>query len=200
MVSRSSGKRVLLVDDSAVVRGIVKTFLEGQTGVDVCGEAADGVEAVEKTGALKPDLVLLDFSMPRMNGAAAASLIKKSTPETRIILFTIFSENIGKSVTASIGVDAVLSKPDGLAALGEAIEDVFTRPASASAPATPETLDLSSRGADPIIAETAPARAVAVASVATASIAPTERSQEPASGAISFVRLVRPKAPATRPS
>ena len=194
MVSRSSGKRVLLVDDSAVVRGIVKTFLEGQTGVDVCGEAADGVEAVEKTGALKPDLVLLDFSMPRMNGAAAASLIKKSTPETRIILFTIFSENIGKSVTASIGVDAVLSKPDGLAALGEAIEDVFTRPA----PAIPETPDPDSPGTDPTISDTT--SALAVAAVATASTAPTERSPEPASGAISFVRLVRPKAPATRPS
>ncbi len=188
MVSGSSAKRVLVVDDSAVVRGIVKTFLERQTGVTVCGEAADGVEAVEKVGALKPDLVLLDFSMPRMNGAAAASLIKKLTPETHIILFTIFSENIGKSVTASIGVDAVLSKPDGLAALGEAIENVFSRPA----PAILESPDASSWGAEPMISDAAPALAAAAART---SIAPAERSSEPLAGDISFVRLVRRKTP-----
>jgi DNA-binding NarL/FixJ family response regulator len=131
MESRSAVRRVLVVDDSATVRKVVKDFLEQQTEVVVCGEAADGIEAVEKTRALKPDLVLLDFSMPRMNGAEAASLIKKWAPEIRIILFTIFSENIGKSVTASIGIDAVLSKPEGLAALVEAIENVFRRPALA---------------------------------------------------------------------
>jgi DNA-binding NarL/FixJ family response regulator len=129
MRSGSAARRVLLVDDSATVRKVVKDFLEHQAEVDVCGEAADGIEAVEKTRALKPDLVLLDFSMPRMNGAEAASCIREMAPGIRIILFTIFSENIGKSVTASAGVDAVLSKPDGLAALVVAIDEVFRRPA-----------------------------------------------------------------------
>jgi DNA-binding NarL/FixJ family response regulator len=83
---------------------------------------------VEKTRALEPDLVLLDLSMPRMNGAEAASLIKKSNPDVRIILFTMYSENIGRSLTSAIGVEAVLSKPDGIAALVRTIGEVLDTP------------------------------------------------------------------------
>jgi DNA-binding NarL/FixJ family response regulator len=172
MRSGSAARRVLLVDDSATVRKVVKDFLEHQTEVDVCGEAADGVEAVEKTRALKPDLVLLDFSMPRMNGAEAASCIRKLAPEIRIILFTIFSENIGKSVTASVGVDAVLSKPDGLAALVVAIEEVFRRPVPAR---TKSAAAGSEEASNPVqVVASLPARAPA--------------------DTISFLRLLRTKA------
>jgi two-component system response regulator NreC len=117
--------RVLIADDSALVRDVIKTFLEERNDLSVCGEAANGREAVEKTLALKPDLVLLDLSMPELNGAEAASIIKQACPHIRIILFTMYSESVGKSLTSAIGVDAVLSKPEGMKELVKTIEDLF---------------------------------------------------------------------------
>jgi CheY-like chemotaxis protein len=112
-------RKVLVADDSPVVRDVIRTFLEERSDLTICGEAATGREAVEKTLALKPDLVVLDLSMPELNGAEAASVIKELFPGVRIIMFTMFSEDIGKSLTEAIGVDAVLSKPDGMARTGQ---------------------------------------------------------------------------------
>jgi DNA-binding NarL/FixJ family response regulator len=117
--------RVLIADDSRAVRDVIKAFLEQRDDLTVCGEASNGREAVEKTLELKPDLVLLDLSMPELNGAEAASIIKQACPHIRIIMFTMFSEHVGKSLTSAIGIDAVLSKPDGMKELVKAIEDVF---------------------------------------------------------------------------
>jgi two-component system, NarL family, response regulator NreC len=118
-------KRVLIADDSSTVRDILKMFLEQRAELDICGEAADGLEAVEKAIALRPDLVLLDYSMPKMNGAEVASVLKKLIPEIHIILFTMYSEDIGRSVTSAIGIDAVLSKPEGITPLVKAIDAVL---------------------------------------------------------------------------
>ena len=120
-------KQVLIADDSSIVRDIIKAFLKQRSDLEICGEAADGLEAVEKARALKPDLVLLDLSMPEMNGAEAASVLKKMMPNVRIIIFTMYSENIGRYLTSAIGVDAVLSKPDGMSALLETVAAVLTR-------------------------------------------------------------------------
>jgi|ERR1700730_1618565 len=122
-----SRKRVLIADDSTTVRGIMRTFLKRLTNLEVCGEAADGLEAVEKAKALKPDLILLDLAMPEMSGVEAASVLKKVMPDVRIILFTMYSENIGKYLTSAIGVDAVLSKPDGMTALVKTVDAVLAR-------------------------------------------------------------------------
>jgi DNA-binding NarL/FixJ family response regulator len=64
--------------------------------------------------------------MPEMNGAEAASVLKKRMPELPIILFTMFSENIGRYLTSAVGVDMVLSKPDGMAMLAESVNAVLT--------------------------------------------------------------------------
>ena len=120
-------KQILIADDSDTVRRILKMFLETRKDLMVCGEAANGFEAVEKATILRPDLVLLDLAMPEMNGAEAASVLKKSMPDVPIIVFTMFSENIGRSLTSAIGVDLVLSKPDGMKALVEAIESLLMR-------------------------------------------------------------------------
>ena len=124
-IACSIAYRVLIADDSPLVRGVIKTFLEQRNDLTVCGEAANGREAVEKALELKPDLVLLDLSMPELNGAQAASIIKQACPHIRIIMFTMFSERIGKSLTSAIGVDAVLSKPEGMKELVKTIENVF---------------------------------------------------------------------------
>jgi DNA-binding NarL/FixJ family response regulator len=120
-------KQILIADDSDTVRRILKMFLETRDDLVVCGEAANGFEAVEMAKSLRPDLVLLDLAMPEMNGAEAASVLKKSLPDVPIIVFTMFSENIGRSLTSAVGVDLVLSKPDGMKALVEAIEDLLLR-------------------------------------------------------------------------
>jgi DNA-binding NarL/FixJ family response regulator len=118
-------KQVFIADDSRIVRNIIKFFLKQRTDLEVCGEAANGVQAVVKAKELKPDLILLDLAMPEMNGAEAASILKKAMPDVPVILFTMYSENIGKYLTSAIGVDAVLSKPDGMTALVKAVTAVL---------------------------------------------------------------------------
>jgi DNA-binding NarL/FixJ family response regulator len=118
-------KHVLIADDSANVRHILKMFLQTRRNLKVCGEAANGFEAVEKAKKLRPDLVLLDLAMPEMNGAEAASVLKKMMPSMPIIVFTMYAENMGGSLASAVGVDLVLSKPDGIKALGDALDNLF---------------------------------------------------------------------------
>jgi DNA-binding NarL/FixJ family response regulator len=118
-------KHILIADDSGTVRRILKMFLQDRMDIEVCGEAANGFEAVEKAKRLRPDLVLLDLAMPEMNGAEAACVLKKMMPDMRIIVFTMFGENIGRAMTDAIGVDLVLSKPDGMKALVEALDKLL---------------------------------------------------------------------------
>jgi DNA-binding NarL/FixJ family response regulator len=106
-------KNILIVDDSHVTRKITRLFLEIQIGFEVCGEAVDGVDAIEKAKKLKPDLILLDLAMPRMNGINAASVIKGMMPQVSIILFTMYGEAVGNALASAVGIDAVLSKVDG---------------------------------------------------------------------------------------
>jgi len=79
--------RVLLVDDVAVVRTTIRALLE-QHSFDICGEAADGKEAIEKVAALKPEIIILDINMPVMNGVRAAIEIRRMAPETCIVFLT----------------------------------------------------------------------------------------------------------------
>jgi DNA-binding NarL/FixJ family response regulator len=106
-------KSILIVDDSEAVRNITRLFLESQADLNVCGEAVDGVDGIEKAKNLKPDVILLDLAMPRMNGVEAASIIKRTLPNVRIIMFTLYLESVGKALASKVGVDAILSKPDG---------------------------------------------------------------------------------------
>ena len=85
MVPRS----VLIVDDSQAVRKAMRGFFEASTDWKIGDEAADGAEAIRKAIELKPDLSLLDFCMPNMNGIEAASVLKKMLPLSHIIVFTL---------------------------------------------------------------------------------------------------------------
>jgi DNA-binding NarL/FixJ family response regulator len=114
-------KQVFIADDNKTIRNIIKFLLKQQTDLEVCGEAADGLQAVKNACALKPDLVLLDLAMPKMNGAEAASVLKRMMPDVPIILFTMYGENIGKCLQSAIGVDVVLTKPEGMTRLVETI-------------------------------------------------------------------------------
>ena len=104
---------ILLVDDNDLVRKIARMFIETQADLEICGEAVDGSDAIEKAKQLQPDLILLDLAMPNMNGAEAAPIIKRLLPKVPIVLFTLYKEQIGSALFAKLGIDAVFSKPDG---------------------------------------------------------------------------------------
>jgi DNA-binding NarL/FixJ family response regulator len=106
-------KHILIVDDSDTCRKVTRLFLESQLDLDVCGEAVDGVEAVEKARVLKPDLVILDLAMPRMNGVEAASELRAMMPQVPIVLFTMYDDAAGRTLALSAGASQVVSKPSG---------------------------------------------------------------------------------------
>jgi DNA-binding NarL/FixJ family response regulator len=80
--------RILVVDDHPIVRQGLKTLLEGHSGWEVIGEASDGAEAVEKARNLSPDVMVLDVTMPRMNGLEACRLIRRHSPDMEILFVT----------------------------------------------------------------------------------------------------------------
>lgn len=82
---------ILIVDDSDLVRGALRQIINEQVGWRVCGEATNGTAGVSAAARLKPDVVVLDFSMPVMNGIDAAVQIKKLVPEARILMLTSFA-------------------------------------------------------------------------------------------------------------
>jgi len=104
-------KTVLIADDSASMRLSVRLLLEGRHTELVVREAIDGVDAIEKAKKSRPDLILLDLAMPRLNGAEAATILKVDMPETPVILFTMYTDLVADSLCAAMGVDFI-SKTD----------------------------------------------------------------------------------------
>jgi CheY-like chemotaxis protein len=116
-------KRVLIVDDHPYIRSLLRALVETDD-FRVCGEAMDGVDAIEKADKLRPDLILLDFTMPRMNGDEVARIVKNRMPAARIILFTLDEESVNKVFAASMCVDRVVAKPDGMTKLVPCMREV----------------------------------------------------------------------------
>jgi DNA-binding NarL/FixJ family response regulator len=119
-------KCILIADDSETIRTLIRAFIENRAGIEVCGEAVDGVDAIEKAKELKPDLIILDLAMPLMNGAAAASVLKRMMPDVPIILFTMYDEMMSKALTSAVHVDLVLSKPNGLNEMVNHVQDLLS--------------------------------------------------------------------------
>ena len=106
-------KRVLIVDDNPVMRkAVAAAFLSD--GFAVCGEADNGRDAIDLAKMLVPDLIILDLSMPVMNGLQAAPELRKIAPTTPTILFTMFSNGLLLHQAQKIGIDLVLSKTESL--------------------------------------------------------------------------------------
>jgi two-component system, NarL family, response regulator LiaR len=85
--------RVLIVDDHAVVREGLQAFLELQERIEVAGQAADGEDAVEAAVRLRPDVILMDLVMPRLDGVAAMRSLRESVPDARVIVLTSFLDD-----------------------------------------------------------------------------------------------------------
>lgn len=103
--------RLLLADDHAVLRSGLRLLLSEQPDMEVVGEAADGEEAIAKTRELRPDLVLLDITMPGIGGLEALDRIKKEVPEVRVVVLTMHDdESYMERIMTSGGSGYVLKK------------------------------------------------------------------------------------------
>jgi DNA-binding NarL/FixJ family response regulator len=105
-------KSILIVDDNKLVRSELRSFVERQTHFDVCGEAVNGQDAIQKTMTLHPDLIVMDLSMPVMNGLAAGTLLKVLVPEVPIVMYTVHDTAAMKIQALAAGVRAVIQKHD----------------------------------------------------------------------------------------
>jgi DNA-binding NarL/FixJ family response regulator len=101
---------ILIVDDNPLIRKEIRAFLEAKTDWAVCGEASDGKIAIDSVRELKPDVVLLDFQMPVMNGLDAARLIAEISPSTTIVMLTMLDSPQLRNEARFAGVNEVLSK------------------------------------------------------------------------------------------
>jgi CheY-like chemotaxis protein len=107
---------VLIVDDFPSVRKTLRGLLEKPSSV-VCIEASDGLDAIAKTEVSRPDLIILDMSMPGMNGFETATVLQKTMPQVPIFMFTAHDCPTVESKAASVGIRAVFSKYTDMNAL-----------------------------------------------------------------------------------
>jgi len=121
--------RVLLVDDGAAARRIVRVLLEDNTGFEVCGEAENGREGIEKAQELRPDLIVMDLSMPVMNGMDATRAIRRIMPNVPILLLSGHSDLLTLNEARSVGISVVVSKTE-MSMLVEAAREVLRQNAA----------------------------------------------------------------------
>jgi DNA-binding NarL/FixJ family response regulator len=104
----------VIVDDNGSIRELLRAFVETSTPFKVCGEAENGAEAIKMAKKLRPDLVLLDLTMPGMSGTDTAWLLQVVQPRPKIILFTIHADGLNHELGSIYGIDVVLSKTDSI--------------------------------------------------------------------------------------
>jgi DNA-binding NarL/FixJ family response regulator len=114
-------KRILIAEDESSVRNAIRTFIETRSQFEIC-EAVDGDEALHKAAALNADLIVLDLRMPKVNGIEVAALLHVRTPHTPVVVFTMFEDKLGASLTKILGIAAVMPKSDGVGKLLGRIE------------------------------------------------------------------------------
>jgi len=123
--STGNRKRILIADDHEVLRQGLKSMLQSTGEWEVCGEAADGQEAVDKTAALRPDLVILDINMPVLNGLAAVRRILLTGTPTRVLMFTVHDSEQTVREIREAGAHGYLSKGNAGQSLVTAIRKLF---------------------------------------------------------------------------
>jgi len=122
-----SAFRILIADDHELVRRGIRALVEGHPGWEICGEATDGREAVEKAVELRPDIVLLDIGMPNLNGLNAARQILAAKPSTRVLIVTMHESEQLIREALEIGARGFLLKSDAAKDLVAAVEALQRR-------------------------------------------------------------------------
>lgn len=156
--------RVLLVDDHTLFRSGIKALLQRQSGIEVVGEAGDGLEGVKRAKSLKPDVVLLDLHMPGISGREAVQLIVEEVPQTHVIMLTVSEDAddlldtlragaqgyLLKNIDADFLINAVRRAAEGEAVMSaqmtaKLMQNVRGNPARTAAPAAADYEKLSPR-------------------------------------------------------
>jgi DNA-binding NarL/FixJ family response regulator len=118
-------KSILIVDDSPAVRHSLRTILEQQNDWEVCSEAENGREGIDQALRLNPDLIILDLSMPVMNGFQAARELRRLLPRVPVVMFTTFSNRHVEKEAFASGVAAIHSKSAGLESLFAVMQNLL---------------------------------------------------------------------------
>ena len=113
---------ILIVDDFEPWRNHIRSFLEQRPGFKIVGEAADGIEGVEKAAELQPDLILLDIGMPRLNGLEAAERIRKVSPRSKLLFVSVEKSAEVVEAALSVGAQAYIWKEEIASKLLPAID------------------------------------------------------------------------------
>jgi DNA-binding NarL/FixJ family response regulator len=121
--------RILIVDDSAPIRRLVRSCAEAEPGWSVCAEAANGKEAIQMAQRFHPNLVIMDLSMPQMNGLEAAKILHGVMPSVPLIMFTIFSTRTLEEQAFEAGFSKVILKTQRLNELIDSIRSLVAEAA-----------------------------------------------------------------------
>jgi DNA-binding NarL/FixJ family response regulator len=127
--------RILIADDHPAVRRSLRSLVQTHADWDVCGEAFDGLDAVEKAKVLRPDIVLLDISMPNMSGIEATPLIHQAVPQSEILIVSQHDSPEITRLVAEAGAQGYVSKSEVWSQLLPAIESARHKDAGTDSPA-----------------------------------------------------------------
>ena len=128
-------KKILIADDHEMLRRGLRNTLQRERDLEICGEAVDGEEAVEKTKTLQPDLVILDINMPGLNGLAALRQILRHRPKTKVLVFSVHDSDQTIQEANAAGAHGFLSKGKDAQDLLRVIREILNAnclPASAA--------------------------------------------------------------------
>ena len=124
-------KSVLIVDDYAAIRRGLCELFALQAEFDVCGDAENGREAIAKAQQLHPDLIVMDLSMPVMNGLDAARILRRLMPQVPIIMFSDFADALPEKEARSAGISALVPKAENTTTLIRTARSLFHLQAAA---------------------------------------------------------------------
>jgi len=102
--------KILLCDDNDNFRQLLVQYVHSMPGVEIAGEAVDGVDVINKTETLQPDLVLMDLSMPNQSGLDATKTIKERWPEISVIILTLYEDSVYKELADEFSADGFIAK------------------------------------------------------------------------------------------
>jgi DNA-binding NarL/FixJ family response regulator len=119
--------RILIADDSDLARAGLKVLLGSRRDYEICAEASNGRQAISKAIEVNPDLIILDYSMPGMDGLLTAQEIYKALPSVHILLCTLFSSPALEMEAMKHGVGHVISKTEMSKSLLSAIEEISNK-------------------------------------------------------------------------